>query len=206
MKSFPFRASRACCVGLAIGSRTLAGQETVDRVVPNLAALAGQPMTELPSPPPWVADPSSSQRTIGQIIDELEKATGKSPTVNYVRPMYVLPDYPWLIGFAKWFRKLGKPLNIHYEDGLFDCDKYSRCFVAFADILARKGGETRGSICMGWATVFNEHGFAGVAAGGAHAIVIVGTSRGLFVIEPQNGTMVPLSGYPNRETLVAVYF
>ena len=63
--------------------------------------------------------------------------------------------------------------------------------VTFADLLALKSGETRGTFCIGWATVYYRRPFAGVR-GGAHAIVIVGTSKGLFVIEPQDGTIAAL--------------
>jgi hypothetical protein len=204
MKAVSLRAGLIGCLALVFGVRPAAGDEPADRIVPNLAALAGQPMVVLPPPPPWVAGPAS-QWTIGQIVAEFKKSTDKPPPINYSRQTFVRPDYQWLLAFVKWFRKLGKPLNMHYEDELFDCDKYSRCFVAFADLLARKGGETRGSICVGWATVFNDNSFAGIETGGGHAVVIVGTNRGLFVVEPQNGTIVPLGDYPNRDTLVAVY-
>jgi hypothetical protein len=194
-------------VGLSL-LRTAGGQafaSPVDRIVPNIEALSRQPMTALPPPPPWLPG-TAGQWTIGQIDAEFKKATGKQVPINYVRSAYVLPDYAWLLRFQGWFKSLGKPLNIRYQDELFDCDKYSRCFVAFADLLARRGGEVRGSICVAWATVFNDHRFAGAEAGGAHAIVIVGTSQGLFVIEPQTASIIPLAKYPNRDTLVAIYF
>jgi ligand-binding sensor domain-containing protein len=36
--------------------------------------------------------------------------------------------------------------------------------------------------------------------------VIVGTSKGLFVIEPQDGTIAALKDFPNRNTIESVYF
>ena len=41
---------------------------------------------------------------------------------------------------------------------------------------------------------------------GTDAIVIVGTSKGLFVIEPQDGTIAALKDFPNRNTIESVYF
>jgi hypothetical protein len=107
--------------------------------------------------------------------------------------------------FKGWFRTLEKPLKIRFEDQLWDCDNYANCFVSFADLLALKSGETRGSLCVGWATVFYRRPFAGIRSG-AHAVVIVGTSQGLYIIEPQDGTMVALKDFPNRDTIEAVYF
>ena len=204
----PMKRAVSRLVGLAgfvlAGSAVqVAAEEAVERVSPDVAALARQPMILLPFPPKWVVAPAS-KGTIDDVIAEFRKTTDKPPAINYTRQTFVRPDREWLLAFVEWFRKLGSSLNMHYEDQLFDCDKYSRCFVAFADLLARKGGETRGSICVGWATVFNDQSFAGIEAGVAHSVVIVGTRDGLFVIEPQNGTIVPLAEYPNRNAILAV--
>ena len=195
----------AAAMALACLAGPLAAVEPVDRIVPDVAALAGQPTTLLPPPPSWVVGPSASLWTVEQVIAELKGATTKPPPIYYARESFVRPDYTWLVAFVKWFRKLSKPLNMRYKDELFDCDKFSRCFVAFADLLAQKGGEFRGSVDVGWAVVFNEQAFAGIEAGGMHAVVIVGTSQGLFVVEPQNGEMVPFHDYPNKNHLAAVY-
>ena len=78
---------------------------------------------------------------------------------------------------------------------------YSRCFVAFADLLAQKAGESNASLCVGWADVHNDKEFGGVSPGNGHAIVIADTTEGLFVIEPQTGDIVTLDKYPNRNLL-----
>jgi len=205
MRSLPLRAGLAVGLAFAFGAHVWAASAPVEHIAPNMAALAGQPMTTLPPPPPWVAGPSTSQWTIQQVMAEFKGATAKPPPITYARLTFVRPDHQWLLAFVKWFRKLEKPLNMHYEDELFDCDKYSRCFVAFADLLAQKGGETRGSLYVGWATVFNDRSFGDIEAGGMHAVVIVGTSQGLFVVEPQNGSIVPFDRYPNRDGLAALY-
>lgn len=193
-------AAGAALLGAAAGLR---GEETFERITPNAAALAREPMIALPAPPQWVATPSA-EGTIEELTAELRQITAKPPEINYSRRTFVRPSREWLLAYLKWFRKLESALDVHFEDELFDCDKYSRCFVAFADLLARKGGETRGSICVGWATVFYDQAFATINAGGSHSVVIVGTTEGLFVIEPQNGTIVPLARYPNRQGILVV--
>ena len=188
-------------LALALGVPALVAGAPIERIVPNLAALSRQPMTALPPPPLWVCGSQTALWTVEDVAAEFRKVTATPPQIVHGALAFVRPDHRWLVAYARWFQLLGKPLNLHYQDELFNCVNYSRCFVAFADLLAQDGGEGRGSICVGWATVFNQNSFAGVPAGGAHAIVIAGTSEGLFVVEPQTGTIVALRDYPNRDEL-----
>jgi hypothetical protein len=113
----------------------------------------------------------------------------------------VRPDRRWLEAYVKWFARLNRPLHLAFNEESFDCDKFSRCFVAFADLLAMKGGERRASVCVGWVSVNNDKSFGGVEAGGGHALVIASTTEGIFMIEPQTGAMTPFERYPNRNHL-----
>lgn len=176
------------------------------RIKPDLAALARETWVTLPPPPPWDATQTATVWTIDDVKAELAKVTDTPPRVNFLRAKLLRPEHGQLVDFKGWFRKLEKPLKIRFVDQLWDCDNYANCFVAFADLLALKAGETRGSMAIGWATVFYRFGFAGIRAGGVHAVVMVGTSQGLFVIEPQDGTMVALRDFPNRHTIEEVYF
>lgn len=197
---------RGLAAALAGAAAAPAIGRPADRIVPNLEALASHPATVLPPPPEWIAGPQTSVWTIEDIEAELKKVTVKPPPINHGLPTFVRPDHRWLTAFISWFRRLDKPLKIRPQDELWNCANYARCFVAFADLLAQKGGETRGSICVGWAVVFNRVSFGNIAAGEMHAIVIVGTSDGLFAIEPQNGTMIALRDYPNRDEFTELNF
>lgn len=168
---------------------------------PDPGALASSSLVHLPPPPAWVQQSTLPPWSIDEIAGEIKRVTGRTPLISYTRSDFVRPDHRWLLDFEQWFRGLAKNLKIGYVDETWDCDNYARCFVAFADVAALKGGESRGSICVGWATVSNRRAFGGIPAGGAHAIVIVGTSAGLFAIEPQTGVMVPLTQYPNRDEI-----
>lgn len=108
--------------------------------------------------------------------------------------------------FKGWFRAVQKPLKLRFKDQVWDCDDYANCFVAFADLLGMKSGESRGALCVGWATVYYRRPFAGIRAGGAHAVVVVATAQGLFVLEPQDGTLVALRDFPNRDTIEEINF
>jgi hypothetical protein len=182
------------------------GAPPVGRIVPDLAALAREASIILPPPPVWDAKSTATLWTIDDLTAEFGKITDTPPRINFIRTNLLRPDHTQLVDFKNWFRKLEKPLKMHFVEQLWDCDNYANCFVAFADLLALRAGETRGSICIGWASVFYRFKFAGIRAGGAHAVVILGTSQGLFIVEPQDGTMVALRDFPNRHTIEEVYF
>ena len=205
LSSAALRTSCACGLLAALTPASRAADSAVERIVPDVAALAGQPLTTLPAPPAWVEIPPGPSWTVAKVAADFRAATAKPPPITYVRAEFIRPDYQWFLAYIKWFRSLHKPLHMEYEEDAFDCDKFSRCFVAFANLLAEKSGETRGSLCVGWAVVFNDRTFAGVAAGGQHAVVIVDTTAGLIVVEPQTGAIIPLRDYPNRDTLSAFY-
>lgn len=179
---------------------------TAGKIVPNFGALAREAMTTLPHPPAWNTTKPASVWTIDDVKAEFAKITDKPPRVNSVRTILLRPDHGWPKDFNGWFQSVQKPLKIRFVDELWDCDNYANCFVAFADVIALKAGETRGSFCIGWATVYYQKPFAEIHAGGAHAVVIVGTNQGLYIIEPQNGTMVALGNFPNRDTMEEVFF
>lgn len=188
---------------------TLGAQPAVGRdgkIVPDFAAIARNALVTLPPPPAWASNREVSVWTIDDLKAEFAKLTDTPPRINSLRPRLLRSDHTWLLDFKKWFRAAQKPLKMHFQDQVWDCDNYANCFVAFADLLALKAGESRGSFCIGWATVTYQYAFAGIRAGGGHALVIVGTSQGLFMLEPQDGTMVALKDFPNRDTIEEVFF
>jgi hypothetical protein len=187
-------------------TRAQVGVTRDGRIVPDFAAIARGALVTLPVPPPWEGNRDVSVWTVDDLKAEFAKLTDTPPRINSVRSEFLRPGHPWLVAFNRWFRAAQKPLKMHFEYQVWDCDNYANGFVAFADLLALQAGELRGSLCIGWATVSYQYPFAGIRAGGAHAVVIVGTSQGLFVLEPQGGMMVPLRDFPNRDTIEEVFF
>jgi hypothetical protein len=189
-------------VALALGGAGLGrASEAVQQVKPDLAALARLRQVTLPPLPDYVRDPAAKLWTVDEIAAEFSKVTDRVPTINSASEEFVRPDHRWLVSFTAWFMRLQKALKLDFRDQVWDCDDFARCFVAFANVAALNAGETNGSVCAGWATVANSHAFGGVDGSriGGHAIVVVGTSAGLFVIEPQSGEMAALREYPNRD-------
>lgn len=173
---------------------------------PDFEALAKKSFVKLPAPPEWAPAESAGVWTAEELKAAFARATDTPPAVNHVRSEFLLPGAEWVRRYRTWFSKLERPLRLRFEGEQWDCDNYANCFVTFADLLALRAGENRGTLAVGWATVFYRHPFAGIEAGGAHAVVVVATGEGLFVIEPQDGTTIRLESFPNRDTIEAVYF
>jgi hypothetical protein len=177
------------------------GGEAVLRIQPDAAALMQNPRLKLPKPPLWVSAEAGGLWDVEGIAAEFSKITDYSPNINYCQNKFVRPSHPWLVEYIAWYKKLLSTLKLEFKDQAWDCDNYAQSFVAFADLLALKGGEVRGSVCVGWAVVANSEGFGEVRGSGvgSHAVVFVCSTSGIFVIEPQSGKMSALKDYPNRD-------
>jgi hypothetical protein len=195
-------AAFACAGALTAFGAGLAVRE--GRIVPDVEQVTRAGQLDLPQPPP-ARGASGAVWTLDEIRGEFARTTHAPPVVSGLRGTFLRADHPWLTRFTAWFRSLEKPLRIQFANQLWDCDNYANGYVAFADLVTLEAGGQRPPFCVGRASVFYRVPFAGVR-GGAHAVVIVGTTEGLFVIEPQDGTMVPLKKFPNRHTIEAVYF
>lgn len=194
-----------CAIVWLLGAVACA-QAATNHVKPDFAELAKHASVALPPPPPWAPPPDAQLWTVEEVKAELARVTDTPPRVNMLRPSVLRPDHRWLVDFKGWFRAVQKPLKLRFKDQVWDCDDYANCFVAFADLLGMKSGETRGALCVGWATVYYRRPFAGIRAGGAHAIVVVATAQGLYILEPQDGTLVALRDFPNRDTIEEINF
>lgn len=184
----------------------LAAAKPVGRITPDFAALERR-LLRLPAPPAWPsAEREAAPRTIDDLRAAFARATDTPPEINHPDTALLAPPVSWLREYNDWFGKLERPLKLRFEDQRWDCDNYARCFVTFADLLAMRAGETRGSVAVGWASVLYRRPFAGIDAGTAHAVVVVAAAEAIYVIEPQNDAMVSLDKFPNRDSIAAVYF
>lgn len=197
---------RSFSLGLVLAGAALVARAQEGKIVPDFAAIARGALVTLPAPPSWEGNREVAVWTVDDLKAEFAKLTDTPPRINSLRSQFLRSDHTWLVAFNRWFRTAQKPLKMHFQDQVWDCDNYANCFVAFADLLALRAGELRGSLCIGWATVSYQYPFAGIRAGTAHAVVIVGTSKGLFVLEPQGGMLVSLREFPNRDTIEEVFF
>lgn len=196
----------ALCLAVAVGLPAGLRGASATKVTLDARQIAQAALVTLPAPPAWKAAEKNAAWTAEDIKAEFGRITSSPPRINLTRAKLIRPDHAWLVAFNGWFRGLQKPLKIRFEDQAFDCDDFANTFVAFADLLALRSGQSDGSVCVGWASVNYRVAFAGIRRGTAHAVAIVGTSQGLFIVEPQDGTMVSLREFPNRDSIEDVYF
>lgn len=191
-----------CVLALALH----AGAADVGRAAPDFAALAKRALVTLPPPPAWIAAAGAPSWSVDEVQAEFAKFTDTPPRVNMLRTRLLRPDQRWMTEFVRWFRAVQKPLKIEFHDQAWDCDDYADCFTAFADLLVMKAGGSHSGLCIGRASVYYQRAFKGVRANTAHALVMVGTSEGFFLIDPQDGMTVALREFPNRNTIEEVNF
>lgn len=178
----------------------------VGRVTPDFAAIAREAIVTLPAPPPWPASPTEPTWSVDELQAEFGRLTDTPPRLNMLRTRVLRPTHRWVVDFVRWFRSVQKPLKIRFVDTSWDCDDYANCFVAFADLLVLKAGGSHAGMCVGRASVYYQKSFAGIRAGTAHALVLLGTSDGIYLVEPQDGTIVALRDFPNRDTIEEISF
>lgn len=98
-------------------------------------------------------------------------------------------------GMTRQYAPLGK------KNELFDCDDYAFTFKAMVSYHGRMFGRNFG---CGVLTVKNEKAFAGVPAGGYHALNVILLEGVLYVLEPQTYEYTPLFAYPNRDNIIGL--
>ena len=83
-----------------------------------------------------------------------------------------------------------------------DCDDFADAFDLAVSWMVRRAVIEAAPI-VGCISVTAAHAWANIPAGGGHALNLVGTDQGPWVVEPQNGQACPLEIYPNRASIFA---
>lgn len=119
---------------------------------------------------------------------------------------YLLVPHGWMTDLLWWYRSFLFELGLTYEREIWDCDDFSRTAAGMASLSVYISGYGGFECPIGWINVLNKNPWAGVKGVGVHELLLVVTDEGIFVTEPQNGAMVHLSDYPNREYIREVVF
>lgn len=117
---------------------------------------------------------------------------------------FILPRHKWLQELLAVYDTMLNEINVHGKEDIWDCENFSSFLNALATVRIWKSGyyDTRGAI--GWMRVDAKKEWAGLPPV-MHALVFAVTEYGLLVIEPQNGKMVELKDYPNKEYIQEVF-
>ena len=152
------------------------------------------------------------QNSIG-IIKKVPQALEEVPAARYHYPGltdeqskhsldiapydYVKVKYDYLVNFNKWFIAATKRFYRKDLGDGYDCDNFAHLYKSLMSTAAYKNNSKR-EILVGVIFVAQRKDFGGIPAGKYnHALNLIGTEKGWFVIEPQTGEMCELKDYPN---------
>lgn len=129
--------------------------------------------------------------------------------IEFSDRFYVLPQHDWL---AKKFIPFS--LEFFQENGVvasgegMDCDNAAHLFKQLLSLSNTRGGRSHeGDVPCAVIKTTQLHPFGGAPGDrSAHALILLRTSKGWHVIEPQTGAITRLATYPNREAIEWAFF
>ena len=135
------------------------------------------------------------------LTDTQSKRSLKIPPYNWTQAVFTDAEYvrikhDYFLEFNKWFMAATKRSYKDLGDG-YDCDNFAHLYKSLMSTAAYKNNSKR-EILVGVIFVAQRKDFGGIPAGKYnHALNLIGTEKGWFVIEPQTGEMCELKDYPN---------
>ncbi|MCP4258093.1 MAG: hypothetical protein GY774_11440 [Planctomycetes bacterium] len=164
----------------------------------------------VPVPPDFVAAKNKSGEVAyleAKAIEKYFRSASKELRGFYSNreiEKYILPEHVWLEQLIEAFLAIEFFSDVGGKPEIWDCDNFSALLSALATIRMWKAGYIGAHCAIGWIKVDAKKEWAGVPPQ-SHALVFAVTSKGVFVIEPQNGQLIHLQDYPNREYIQEVY-
>ncbi|MBI2516479.1 MAG: hypothetical protein HYV95_06135 [Opitutae bacterium] len=195
---------RLAVLAIALGCLPLpaaAAFDVNDEIVPH--AEGWRPAyTTVPRVPAFTAAVSARGGPVVLTLDQIRAqfiAAGANWPVMWHRSSdFLVADHDWLRRFLEWQRYFHWRSDDRYRREVFDCDDFTVRMMAFADLALLRAGAPARPVLIGRLVVRSRHVWANIRAGGLHEVILCATDRGLHVVEPQNGTIIPLADYPNR--------
>lgn len=117
---------------------------------------------------------------------------------------FIVPEASWFLQTIDCYQRLLFDQNIRPSKEQWDCDNYSMLLTAFANIRLWQAGYFDTKLAIGWLKVDAKVSWSRIPAG-LHALMFGVSANDIFIIEPQNGSYIRLSEYPNREHIKEVY-
>ena len=112
-------------------------------------------------------------------------------------PDYIGVKYDYFIQFNRWWWSL-RSTYLKLNSTSFDCDNYAFLYKSLLTSAVIKAPQSK-QILVGVIVVSQKTKALGIPARQdvKHALCIVYTSKGWFVMEPQTNKFTPLKEYPN---------
>lgn len=170
-------------------------------------ATTGAGRVSVPVVPAWLPPANAASYTA---LDVTNHAAIYAPGagVDLSDSTFTPLSHEWLLAAVDWAWSFGKATGIAYTPESFDCDKFALSFSLAANVAASRAG-VRAQPLLARIYVQQQTAFAGVAAGGGHALNAFLSDRApyFWVLEPQPGgakRLVPLMEYPNRSAIFRI--
>ena len=146
-------------------------------------------------PTPQYTYPAKTDKDLAKIFHI--KLWGASKLLCFDRH-YVGVDFRYFIGYTTWFNKFRGKYFPSYIDQAFDCDNFAFLYKDLMISSAFKKSYKLQQILVGVVVVDSINEFHGIGGtGGNHALNIIHTSAGWYIVEPQNGKHTPYEKYTN---------
>ena len=130
-----------------------------------------------------------------QVTEELNKYDIKKPEL--LDSVYAIVDDDYAIKLAEVITFLATYLNYNYKSSSADCDNFARLFVELFKYPFRY---SEAEPIIFTVLVHQNNEWAHVGSGGNHALVLIFTTKGIRLVEPNGkGVTCLLKDYPNRD-------
>ena len=109
---------------------------------------------------------------------------------------YIGVDFRYFTEYAAWFNKFRDKYFPTHKSQAFDCDNFAFLYkdLMISSVFKK---DSKRQILVGVLVVNSEKEFHGIGGEGLHALNIIHTNAGWYVIEPQNGKYTQLEKYTN---------
>ncbi len=117
---------------------------------------------------------------------------------------FIVPEHVWLDHLLGAYDAFLSYIGVQGKADTWDCENYSGMLNAITTLRIWRAGFLDTRAAIGWLRVNAQHSWAGLPAE-LHALMFAVTSKGIFIIEPQNGQYCSLADYPNKKYIEEVY-
>jgi hypothetical protein len=123
---------------------------------------------------------------------------------NHSIKRFIIPETQWLYDLVRMYEGFVQNSQMQPQQDTWDCENYSALLNSFASLRLWNAGYTDTRMALGWMRVQAKFPWAGIPDA-IHALIFAVTSKGVVVIEPQNGQSTILKDYPNKAYIEEVY-
>ena len=116
---------------------------------------------------------------------------------------YVKVDHQWMLETIQQLMELKQYFKIKFTEEAFDCDNFANTAVVVTNIVASYS-ELKAQVLVGRIDVRQEISWGGIRDG-YHALCFFVSEKGIFIFEPQNGQVIDIQRYPNKNTIYRIY-